>query len=168
LFSGTLKHDGTIEIADAPDITGQLAEVFDAKGLLADFLAPLPPSGDSDLATWQVRRQTTSQTQLTMASSFVGTALIVGDTTWNGESAKIISSSGTFRLEGTGTPTGSPAEMEMVVSGETRTRYVWDSEEGIMLAAVAQGEGKGSVALVGMNLSMPVSLTIKQGVELQR
>jgi hypothetical protein len=33
--------------------------------------------------------------------------------------------------------------MEMVVSGETRMRYVRDSKEGVMLAAVAHGEGKG-------------------------
>jgi len=167
-FSGTLSRDGTIEITDAPAITSQLAEMFDAKAFLADFLAPLPPSGVVDLATWQVRRETVSNTQLTMTSTFVGTALIVGDTTWNGETAKIILAAGTFTLEGNGTPAGSPAEMETVISGEARTRYVWDAEHGVMLGAISRAEGKGAVTLVGMDMSMPMTLTVIQRVELQR
>ncbi len=167
-FSGTLNRNGTIDITEAPEIAGSLAQVFDAKGFLADFLAPTPPSGTAELATWQVRRETVSETQIKMTSSFVGTALIVGDTTWNGESAKIIGTTGTFTLEGTGTPTGSPSEMDMVVTGEATTRYVWDFKKGVMLGAAAKAEGTGKVTLVGMDISMPVSLTVSQRVELQR
>jgi hypothetical protein len=167
-FSGTLSQDGTIEITEAPDITGQLAERFDPKAFLADFLTPLPPSGAVDLATWQVRRETVSHTQLTVTSSFVGTALVVGDTTWNGETAKIISATGTFTLKGNGMPNGSPGEMAMVISGEARTRYVWDSDNGVMLGAATRAEGKGNVTLVGMDMSMPMTLTVTQRVELQR
>jgi hypothetical protein len=69
-------------------------------------------------------------------------------------------------MDGTGTPAGSPAEVEMSATGTATARYLWDPVRGVMLAAWVTGEASGDVAVVGMDLSMPIAVQVTQTIRL--
>jgi hypothetical protein len=167
-FRGILAPNGNIEFTETPATPANLRDYLDPSAFLSDLLMPLPPPGASDLESWPVQQQTVERTQMTMTSSFEGTARVVGDTVWNGQPAKVVMVEGQFNLEGTGTPAGSPAELEMLASGPATMTYLWDATRGVMLTASSQGSGDGTVALVGMDMSMTMSIESEQSVVLQR
>jgi hypothetical protein len=167
-FRGILESDGEISFTEAPKTPSGLARYFDPSALLTQMLMPTPPGGAAGLESWPVYQQATERTEMTVTSTFEGTARVVGDTTWNGIVAKIVAVDGEFQMEGSGTPTGSPAELDMLVTGTGTSRFVWDATRGVMLASVSEGGGAGTVAIPSMDLSMPMSLTSKQTTELQR
>lgn len=167
-FGGILAQDGSMEFTETPPTPANLRDYVDPSAFLSDLLMPLPPSGASDLESWPVQQQTVERTQMTTTSSFEGTARVVGDTVWNGQPAKIVRVEGQFSIEGTGTPAGSPAELQMSVSGPGTMTYLWDATRGVMLTATSRGDGDGTVALVGMDMTMTMSVESEQSVVLQR
>jgi hypothetical protein len=167
-FSGVLGSDGEITFSETPPTPSELARYFDPAAFLSQLLMPLPQGGATGLESWPVHQEATERTEMTVTTVFTGTARIVGDTTWNGVAAKIVAVEGEFEMEGSGTPTGSPAELDMILTGTGTSRFVWDAARGVMLASVSEGSGTGTVAIPSMDLAMPMSLTSKQTTELQR
>ncbi|UCG85913.1 MAG: hypothetical protein JSW71_18700 [Gemmatimonadota bacterium] len=167
-FVGVLAADGSIEFTGVPETPANLRDYFDPAAFLSELLMPLPPAGGDVLESWPVHQETIERTQMTMMSTFDGTARVTGDTTWNGQPAKIVMVEGQFELAGTGTPTGSPGELEMLVTGPATTTYLWDAARGVMLSATSRGEGEGTVALLSMDITMPVTVASEQSVVLQR
>ncbi len=156
-FSGILAHDGTIEFTETPSIPKKLSDYIDPAAFLSEFLVPMLPPGSETAETWPVSQEYTEHTQMTMTSTMDGTARIVGDTVWNGQPAKLIEIRADYTLEGTGMPTGSPAELEMVLSGPGTIRAVWDAQRGVLLSAMSHGNATGTVSLVGMDITMAVT-----------
>jgi len=167
-FVGVLAHDGSVDFTETPETPANLRDYFDPSAFLSELLMPLPPEGSGDMESWSVHQESTERTQMTMVSSFDGAARVAGDTVWAGQPAKVVIVEGQFKLEGTGTPTGSPAELEMVVSGPATMTYIWDATRGVMLSGTTRGEGEGTVALVGMDLTMAMTVTSEQRIVLQR
>ena len=167
-YTGTLKPDGTIEITDGPETPENLVNLFDPKGLWTELLPPLPPAGQLGAESWSYRRESTYETSMSLKSVTNGTARMAGDTLWNGVPAQVIVTEGEVELTGSGTPPGSPGEIEVVVSGPLLVRYVWDGARGVMLAAKSDGELTGDVTVIGMGMSFPISFTGDAEVTLQR
>lgn len=167
-FVGVLASDGEMSFTGVPTAPATLARYFDATSFLTQMLMPLPPEGGTDLESWPVHLESTESTQMTMFSTADGTARVVGDTVWNGISAKIVVVEADYQIEGSGTPEGSPAELELVASGPVTSRYVWDATRGVMLASSTEGGGEGTVSIPSMSMSMPITMTSKQTTELQR
>ena len=167
-FVGVLAHDGSIDFTETPETPARLRDYFDPPAFLSGLLIPLPPEGSGDMESWEVHQETVERTQMTMTSSFDGTARMTGDTVWNGQAAKIVMVEGQFNLEGTGMPAGSPAELQMLTSGPATMTYLWDATRGVMLSATSKGEGEGTVVLVGMDISMPITVASEQSIVLQR
>ena len=166
-FAGILSRDGIIEIAEAPDTPPELSDAIDPSALLAELLVPLPPEAHAGAEPWPVSTTTTSRTMLTITSTFKGSARFTGDTIWNGRQARVIVADGAVEISGRGTPAGVPAEIEMVLAGESTRLYVWDVERGVMLASTHTTEATGQVTVVGMDMSMPIEVTARQVVELK-
>jgi hypothetical protein len=164
-YAGTILPDGTIEIAEGPETPSALKEFLDPRGMLREFLVPLPPS--ENVESWPVRRETVWDQAIEMTSITAGTARIAGDTTWNGVAAKVIVLEGTIELSGSGTPAGSPAELEFAAQGPTTLLYVWDAERGVMLGATSEAEISGEVTVVSMGMTVPIVFMGSGTIELQ-
>ncbi len=167
-FVGVLAANGEMSFTGVPEVPSALARYFDPAPFLAQLLMPLPPEGGTDLESWPVHQESTESTEMTIFSTLDGTARVVGDTVWNGIPAKIVLVEGEFQMEGSGTPTGSPAELDLVASGPATSRFIWDAVRGVMLASNTDGGGEGVVSLPSMDLSMPMTINSKQTTELQR
>jgi hypothetical protein len=167
-YTGTLRPDGTIEITDGPETPANLVNIFDPKSLWTELLPPLPPAGQLDADSWSYQRESTYQTSMTLTSVTNGVARMAGDTTWNGVSAQVIVTEAEVELTGSGTPPGSPGEIEVAVSGPLLVRYVWDGARGVMLAATSDGDLTGDVTVIGMGMSFPISFTGDTEVTLQQ
>jgi hypothetical protein len=167
-FGGVLASNGEMSFTEIPAIPDRLDRYFDPASFLSQMLMPLPSEGGTDLESWTVHQESVESTEMTIFSTLDGTASVVGDTVWNGIPAKIVVVEGEFQMEGSGTPTGSPAELDMIASGPATSRFVWDAARGVMLASSTEGGGEGTVTIPSMDLSMPMTLTSKQTTELQR
>jgi hypothetical protein len=165
-YTGTILPDGTIEIADGPETPSALKQFLDPRGMLKEFLVPLPPS--DGVESWPVRRETLWDQAIEMTSVTAGTARIAGDTTWNGVAAKIIVLEGTIELSGSGMPEGSPAELEFAAQGPATLRYIWDATRGVMLGATSEAEISGEVTVVGMGMTVPIVFMGTGTIELQQ
>ncbi len=167
-FNGVLASNGEMSFEETPAIPDRLASYFDPTSFLAQIMMPVPPEGGTDLESWPVHQESTESTQMTLFSTMDGTARVAGDTVWNGIPAKIVLLEGEYQIEGSGTPAGAPGEIQMVASGPATTRFIWDAARGVMLASSTEGGGEGTVSLPSMDLSMPITMSSKQTVELQR
>jgi len=166
-LSGTLRPSGRIDIAERPTLPATLTDSFDPVAFFVDLLAPMPPGGNTS-APWPVRIEATSQTAMRITGAFDGTARLAGDTTWNGVAAKIIVAEGTLQVQGSGTPSGSPAELDMKASGTSTRRYVWDPDGGVLLAGVARDSASGTIEVKGMGLTVPVKSSSNQTIAIKR
>jgi hypothetical protein len=164
-FRGSLSQDGAIEVDDAPPTPASLAESMDPSSILAELLGPLPTDPEAT-EPWPVRLVVTSQTALTITATYEGTARLAGDTIWNGRPARVILSEGTYVAEGSGMPPGAPSEIEMVMSGTSTRRYIWDAARSVMLASEISVEIDGPITLLGMNMSLDATATSRQVVRL--
>jgi len=165
-YTGTILSDGIIEIVDGPETPSALKQFFDPRGMIREFIVPLPPTDGAE--SWPVRRETTWDQAIEMTSITAGTATIAGDTTWNGVAAKIIVLEATIELSGSGMPEGSPAELEFAAAGPATLRYVWDAARGVMLGATSEAEMSGEVTVVGMGMTVPIVFMGTGTIELQR
>lgn len=156
-YAGTLTEGGTINFSDPPETPSHLKDIVDPAALLADLLVPLPPDAEAAGASWPVNTTVTSRAGVTMTATYTGAARVAGDTTWNGQSAKVIISEGTLEVHGTGTPAGSPAEIDMTMTGPSTRWYVWDPQRGVMLASRVSGEYSGEIEVIGMGMTIPTS-----------
>ena len=156
-FTGTLSDQGIIKVTEAPEIPDALQGSADPAAIFADLLLPLPPTGAESADSWS--HATTRQSEGTMSTegSYEGTARFAGDTTWNGQPARIIVSEGNTMTSGRGTPVGAPGEIEMVLRGKAVTRYIWDPSRGVMLAYQATASAEGELEVLSMAVAMPVS-----------
>jgi hypothetical protein len=165
-YTGTILPDGTIEIMDGPETPSALKEFLDPRGMLREFLVPLPPS--DGVESWPVRRETLWDQAIEMTSITAGTARMVGDTTWNSVAAKIIVFEGTIELSGSGIPADSPVELEFAAQGPATLRYVWDAARGVMLGGTSEAELSGEVTVVEMGMTVPIVFMGSGTIELQR
>jgi len=167
-FTGTLSDVGLISIADSPRVSGRLSDNLDPAALLTELLVPLPPVGSGDAESWPVTSTVVSDAAVRLTSTFVGTARFAGDTVWNGRTARLIVAEGSLEIEGSGAPAGAPAEMDLMLEGESTRLYVWDTTRRVMLASVATGEAEGSLSVTGMDLQIPARFQNRQEVTLRR
>ena len=167
-FEGTLSRSGQISITESPALSERLSDNLDPSALFTELLAPLPPDGDAPMNSWPVASTVVSDAAVRLVSVFEGMARLAGDTLWGGISAKLIVAEGTLEIEGNGSPAGMPAEMHLMLSGESTRLYVWDAQRGVMLASLITGEADGTLSLVGMDLSIPARFNTRQEVTLQR
>ena len=167
-YRGTLKPNGTIEVSDAPETPRGWGDLFDPAALFAELLAPLPPDANADAESWPVNTVVTSNVGWSLTATYKGTARFAGDTTWNGQPARLIVSEGTFEMEGKGMPPGAPSEVEMTLSGTSSRRYVWDATRGVMLASRSETEAEGVVVVLDFDLALPATTKSVQEVILRR
>lgn len=167
-YAGVIHPDGMIEVVDGPETPAGLKMFFDPRGFLRELLLPLPPKDAPVTEPWTVRRETVWDQAITMTSVSEGTARVVGDTVWNSVPAKVILFEATASLSGTGMPEGSPAELDFAASGPSTTHYVWDAVRGVMLAALSRAEVDGTVTLVGMGVTVPITFVGEGTIELQQ
>ncbi|NIM50469.1 MAG: hypothetical protein GTN78_03245 [Gemmatimonadales bacterium] len=156
-YSGTLAPSGTIEITDTPATPDHLKDFFDPRALFVDLMVPLPPTGQAGREPWPVRQAITSRTSLTLTGVLDGWGRLAGDTTWNGQQARIILVEGSYKLEGAGLASGS-VELSLTTTGTSTSRYVWDAERGVMLASVGTIEVEGEATVQGIDEPLPVRL----------
>ncbi|UCD25773.1 MAG: hypothetical protein JSW51_07640 [Gemmatimonadota bacterium] len=166
-FVGVVDNSGKMTFTEVPPTPTRLGNYFDPGAFLSQLLMPLPPAGGGEVGSWPVHQEVTERTEMTVTSMFDGTARVVGDTVWNGITAKVIVLEGEFQMEGSGAPTGSPAELDIIASGPGTTTYIWDAATGVMLASSAEGEGTGTVDIPSMDMSLPLTMSSKQTIELQ-
>jgi hypothetical protein len=167
-YSGVLTRAGQISVTDSPETSGRLADNLDPAALFTELLVPLPPAGHSPTASWPVTSTVVSDASVRLTTVFDGTASSTGDTVWNGIPARVIVAEGTLEIEGSGAPAGAPAEMGLVLSGESTRLYVWDTVRRVMLASVFTGEATGTLSVGGMDLSIPAQFLTRQEVTLRR
>jgi hypothetical protein len=156
-YTGTLSENGVITVSDAPEIPSGLAETADPAEIFVDLLLPLPPGGVDAVESWPHRRTTRSDAGMEIDASYDGTAFFAGDTTWNGVSARIVVSEGLSTVSGRGMPAGAPGEVEFTFSGRSVTRYVWDPQRGVMLAASSRTDAEGDLEVIDMQMTMPIT-----------
>ncbi|UCF20244.1 MAG: hypothetical protein JSU87_02220 [Gemmatimonadota bacterium] len=167
-FRGTLSDQGMISVSEAPEMPSELGEATDPAAIFADLLLPLPPSGDESAESWPHKTAMTVETAMTVNNSYDGSARFAGDTTWNGQAARIIVSEGTITSSGRGYPPGAPGEIEFTMSGTATTRYFWDPQRGVMLGSVSSAKAEGDLDLPSMAMTMPISFTGSKEVRLVR
>ncbi len=167
-FSGILLETGQISVTDSPQSSGRLRDNLDPAALVTDLLAPLPPGGTADIESWPVVSSVMSEAAVRLTSSFNGTARFAGDTVWNGVAASVIVAEGTLEIEGSGTPAGAPAEMDLMLEGESTRIYLWDPERRVMLASLVTGEAEGALSIRGMDFQIPARFEQRQEVTLKR
>ena len=73
-----------------------------------------------------------------------------------------------LEIDGSGTPAGAPAEMNLLLEGESTRLFVWDTIRRVMLASFVTGEADGSLTIGGMNFQIPARFATRQEVELRR
>ncbi len=167
-YSGTLSSAGLITITDAPAASSRLTNSLDPGALFTDLLVPLPPVDVSPTDSWPVNSTVLSDAAVRLMTVFAGTARFAADTIWNGVQARLIIVDGTIEIEGSGAPAGAPAEVDMVLSGESTRLYVWDASRNLMLASLVTIEAEGSMSIAEMNLSMPARMSSRQNVALKQ
>jgi len=167
-YTGTLTATGQISITDSPQASSRLTNNLDPAALLTELLVPLPPGGAADMESWPIRSSVISDAAVRLTSTFEGAARFAGDTIWNGVAARLIVVEGTLEIEGSGAPAGAPAEMNLLLEGESTRLYVWDTTRQVMLASLMTGEAEGSLSISGMDLQIPARFEQKQEVTLRR
>ena len=165
-FRGIVSSGGSVAMTETPEVKAGAYDQNSIVAMFPDLLAPLPPDGEPTDDSWPHAYVLPSGGGLDGETSYTGTARFVGDTTWNGIAARVIVSEGTVHADGTGTPQGAPAEVELSADGEARFEYVWDSATGVLLAMKAVSESVGVVTTMGFDL--PLSLTSKREARLER
>ena len=165
-FVGTVSDQGLISVSESPEIPAELREATDPWAIFADLLPPLPPAGDASVESWTHKTEAMVETAMTVNNTYEGTARFAGDTTWNGQMARIIVSEGTVMSSGKGYPAGAPGEIEFAMTGEATTRYIWDPQRGVMLGYTSTGEAEGELELPSMAMTMPISFTGSKEVRL--
>ncbi len=159
VFRGSVSPSGAIEMREMPEVQ---VGAYDQNSLMAmfpDLLTPLPPGGQSLDGSWPHAYVLPSGGGLVGETSYTGTARFVGDTIWNGISARVIVSEGKVHADGTGTPQGAPAEVELAADGEASAMYIWDPNEGVLLAMKAESQSEGRVTTMGFDLSLELTST---------
>jgi len=164
-FAGVLHADGTISVTEAPEIEGQLADLFDPSGVVRDLLAPLPPDGSAAATSWVHSYTTEQSTIMDFESTYDGIAAFAGDSTFNGHATQVIVSTGDLEISAIGTPPGAPGEVEMSLAGPSETTYLWDSAAGVMRASASTLETEGEVMTMGFTL--PVVTMVEATVVLK-
>jgi hypothetical protein len=167
-FSGLLSQSGVITVTAAPEIPQSLASAVDGAALIAALLPALPPGGDAAATPWPHRTTLSEHTALSVEMSHDGTASRAGDTTWNGQSARIIISEGIATASGHGRPAGAPGEVQFNYTGRYVARYVWDPASGVMLASTMTTKADGELEVREMQLVMPVTYEGRRVVILER
>jgi len=165
-FRGIVSSGGSVAMTETPEVKAGAYDQNSIVAMFPDLLAPLPPDGEPTDDSWPHAYVLPSGGGLDGETSYTGTARFVGDTTWNGIAARVIVSEGTVHADGTGTPQGAPAEVELSADGEARFEYVWDPATGVLLAMKAVSESVGVVTTMGFDL--PLSLTSKREARLER
>jgi hypothetical protein len=161
-------ESGQISVTDAPETSGRLSDNLDPAALLTELLVPLPPPGSTGLESWPVSSTVVSDAAVRLKSTFGGTARFAGDTVWNGVPARLILAEGTLEIVGSGAPAGAPAEIDLMLEGESTRLFIWDMERQVMLASLVTGEADGSLSIRGMELQIPARFVKKQEVTLKR
>jgi len=159
VFRGSVSSSGAIEIREKPEVK---VGAYDQNSLVAmfpDLLTPLPPGGESVEGSWPHAYVLPSGGGLEGETSYTGTARFAGDTTWNGIAARVIVSEGRVHADGTGTPQGAPAEVELNADGDASAVYVWDPEAGVLLAMKAESQSMGLVTTMGFDLPLELTST---------
>jgi hypothetical protein len=155
-YSGTLSDGGAISVTSAPETPAALMRAVDPSDIFANMLPPLPPGGDASAESWSHSTNSTSATAMPTTTVYEGTVRFAGDTTWNGQAARIMVSEGTASVSGRGSPPGAPGEIVLTLSGMSVTRYIWDAARGVMLASSSSFEGEGEIEVPSMQMTMPV------------
>jgi len=159
-------EDGHFDLESSPDIPAALLDQMDPAAFLVGLFPAFPPDGADQQGSWPHRFSFTDRTAFSATIEYDGVATFAGDTVWAGVPARIIVSSGTLSMSGTGVPPGAPMEMTMTMAGNGETRYMWDATRGVMLAAITEGTAAGNLA--GGGFEMPVAADTKITVQLQR
>ena len=159
VFRGSVTSTGAITMREIPEVTVGAYDQNSLTAMFPDLLTPLPPGGESVDGSWPHAYVLPSGGGLEGETSYSGTARFVGDTTWNGIAARVIVSEGKVHADGTGTPQGAPAEVELAADGDSRSVYVWDPEAGVLLAMKAESQSKGLVTTMGFDLPLELTST---------
>lgn len=165
-FHGIISESGVITVSEGPETSGALADAMDPKSVFADLLVPLPPEAGAE--SWPVNTSMSFSASVNTTTNFDGEARFAGDTVWNGRAARVIVAEGTVRVEGSGLPEGAPAEIQMSLSGESTTRYLWDPARGVMLASTSKSSLDGIISIESMGMSFPATVTSSKTVELKQ
>ena len=166
VFRGSVSSSGAIEIREKPEVKVGAYDQNSLAAMFPDLLTPLPPGGESVEGSWPHAYVLPSGGGLEGETSYTGTARFAGDTTWNGIAARVIVSEGRVHADGTGTPQGAPAEVELNAEGDASAVYVWDPEAGVLLAMKAESQSMGMVTTMGFDL--PLELTSTREAQLVR
>jgi hypothetical protein len=167
-FRGVLNQAGEIKVTEMPDVPEALSNAIAPDAVFANVMPPLPPMADASLPSWPHRVTMKMETTMSVELDYDGTASFAGDTTWNGEAARVIVSEGIATASGHGTPAGSPGEIDFNYTGRYVTRYIWDPVRGIMLASRSTTEAEGDLEVVDMQMIMPITYQSRSDVTLQR
>lgn len=159
VFRGSVDSSGAIEIREKPEVKVGAYDQNSLAAMFPDLLTPLPPGGESVEGSWPHAYVLPSGGGLEGETSYTGTARFAGDTTWNGIAARVIVSEGRVHADGTGTPQGAPAEVELDADGDASAVYVWDPEAGVLLAMKAESQSMGLVTTMGFDLPLELTST---------
>jgi len=159
VFRGSVSSSGAIEMREVPEVQVGPYDQNSLAAMFPDLLTPLPPDGESVDGSWPHAYVLPSGGGLDGETSYAGTARFVGDTTWNGIAARVILSEGRVYADGTGTPQGAPAEVELSANGEASAVYIWDPVEGVLLAMKAESQSEGLVTTMGFDLPLELTST---------
>ena len=159
VFRGSVDSSGAIEIREKPEVKVGAYDQNSLAAMFPDLLTPLPPGGESVEGSWPHAYVLPSGGGLEGETSYTGTARFAGDTTWNGIAARVIVSEGRVHADGTGTPQGAPAEVELNADGDASAVYVWDPEAGVLLAMKAESQSMGLVTTMGFDLPLELTST---------
>jgi hypothetical protein len=167
-FRGVLNQAGEIQVTETPEVPESLRNAVAPDAVFANMLPALPPLADESLPSWPHRVTMKMETTMSVELDYDGTASFAGDTTWNGEPARVIISEGIVTATGRGAPAGSPGEVEFSYTGRYVTRYIWDPARGIMLASNSTTEADGDLEVKDMQMIMPITYQSRSDVTLQR
>lgn len=159
VFRGSVDSSGAIEIREKPEVKVGAYDQNSLAAMFPDLLTPLPPGGESVEGSWPHAYVLPSGGGLEGETSYTGTARFAGDTIWNGIAARVIVSEGRVHADGTGTPQGAPAEVELNADGDASAVYVWDPEAGVLLAMKAESQSMGLVTTMGFDLPLELNST---------
>jgi hypothetical protein len=163
-ITGVVGPDGALSLGPLPEVSAGNFDAASLAGILPDLLAPVPPDGSADRASWPHRFTLPTGGGMSGDASYEGEARFAGDTTFNGIPVRRIVSEGRVTVAASGTPPGAPGEIDMAVEGDARTAYLWDPERGVLVASDSESEMEGSISTMGFDLPMTMAMERRIGL----
>ncbi|MEX0890723.1 MAG: hypothetical protein WEB88_01045 [Gemmatimonadota bacterium] len=158
---------GDVEVLEKPTMPAELAQVVGGESLYRDYFLQLPSEDVRQGVGWVDTVTVTEDTDgMRSTSETIIRSVWARDTTWAGQSLRVVESTVDITARVEGSSQGTRIEQQLAGNGTAVT--LWDPRRHLVVARQERAEMSGTMALPDMGMSgMPVSMRTRSHMVLR-